>query len=426
MDRQIVYVGAIPLDTDQLLQSRNTMVALGYLAKMTVGDGGSYADGFPCTPAGGLAVLIGAGSLTYPTMVDSGYYGALPPDGDPLLKIGVNSGSTVVPLPGTGEIVISAAFAETASGTAAMAYYNAANPNQTLIGPQGNGEAQATVVQQRVVFTATALLDIPEGNTPLWQVSVPAGAVSLTAAMISQAAGAPFVPVKLPQAAPIFSPSFTGNPTAPTVLAGDASTCLATTGFVALATMRNRAAWGSGGTYSWTCPGGVSAVLIRAWGSGGTGGSANGSFPGGGGGGGHIEVLVSVVAGTSYAITIGKGAGGPSASRFDGRVVVSGGGNGQSGQSSQCGAGGTAGTPSTNTINSVASIGVGPGQGGYQSGSVNVGGAGGCSFGIQGAPVCFGGTTGTAGVWPGGGGSGGANGSGGTGADGLLIIEWNG
>ena len=51
MDRQIVYVGAVPLDTDQLQQSRNTMIALGYLAKMTIGDGTAYVDGLACTPA---------------------------------------------------------------------------------------------------------------------------------------------------------------------------------------------------------------------------------------------------------------------------------------------------------------------------------------------------------------------------------------
>ena len=33
MDRNIVYPGSIPLDTDLLTVNRNTMIALGYLAQ---------------------------------------------------------------------------------------------------------------------------------------------------------------------------------------------------------------------------------------------------------------------------------------------------------------------------------------------------------------------------------------------------------
>ena len=176
MDRQIVYVGAVPLDTDQLLQSRNTMVALGYLAKMTIGDGGVYADGLGCTPGSGLTVTIGPGSMTLPTVVDAGYYGALPPDGDPVVKTGINTAPIVVSLPGTGTTVISGSVVEVQAGSSALAYYNAANPGQTLFGVQGNGQAQASILQQRVVFAATTPSAVPAGYTALWQIVVPASA----------------------------------------------------------------------------------------------------------------------------------------------------------------------------------------------------------------------------------------------------------
>lgn len=427
MDRQVVYVGAIPLDTDQLLQTRNTMVALGYLTKMTIGDCAGFADGFECTPGSGLTVIVGPGSMTLPTTIDSSPYGALPPDGDPLIKIGINTGSTIVALPASGDLIISGGVIEIAGGSAPISYYNAANPVQTLIGPQGNGQAQTTVIQQRVVFAVTASANIPSGYLPLWQVSLPAGSMSVSAGMISLATGAPFLRTKLPEAAPLLSPTFVGNPTAPTALVGDTSSTLATTAFVSLATTRNRAAWGTGGSYSWACPSGVSTVLVRAWSAGGTGGSSSSGFPGGGGGGGgYIEVLINVTGGTTYSIQIGTGTGGSTSTSFDSRVVVAGGGNGQAGSAGLSGAGGSSGAPTTNNINSIASIGVSSGQSGYQTGGVNVGGGGGSSFGIAGAPVCFGGVNGSGGTWPGGGGAGGANGNGGSGADGLMVIEWNG
>ncbi len=427
MDRQIVYVGAVPLDTDQLLQSRNTMVALGYLAKMTIGDASVYVDGLGCTPGGGLTVTIGPGSMTLPTVIDAGYYGALPPDGDPVVKTGINTAPVVVSLPGTGTTVISGGVVEVQAGSSTLAYYNAANPGQTLFGAQGNGQAQASILQQRVAFAATAPSAVPAGYTALWQIVVPSSATAVDPSMITAAAGAPFVPVKLPQAAPILSPAFAGTPTAPTPSAGDASLALATTAFVAAATTRNRAAWGAAGTYSWTCPPGVSSVLARMWGAGGSGGSAGAGLPGGGGGGGgYEEVLIAVAAGTSYPIQVGGGTSGSTTTAFANLVQVSGGNNGTAGQTGQVGVGGSAGLPSTTSINFIGSFGVGPGQSGFQLGSTSVGGAGGPSFGVLGASACFGGTLGSNGLWPGGGGAGGASGAGGKGADGLMVIEWYG
>ena len=427
MDRQIVYVGAVPLDTDQLLQARNTLIAIGYLAKMTIGDGSTYADGLGCSPGGGLTVVIAPGSMTLPATIDTGSYGALPPDGDLLLKIGINTASTSMTLPGTGITLISACVVESQAGSAAIAYYNSANPTQTLIGVQGSGQAQATVLQARVSLAATGPGSVPAGFTPLWQIVVPPATVAVTASMISAVEGAPFVTVKLPQAAPILSPAFLGNPTGPTATVGDASTSLATTAFVGAAVQRNRAAWGSGGTYSWICPAGVSSILVRAWAAGGTGGAAASGFPGGGGGGGgYIEVLIGVTGGVTYALQIGSGTSGSTTTSFDQRVVMSGGGNGQPGGGGQSGSGGVPGAPVSSNLNSVASIGVGGGQAGYQLGGISIGGAGGASYGVQGATASFGGVGGIAGTWPGGGGSGGATGTAGRGADGFMSIEWTG
>ncbi len=427
MDRQIVYAGAIPLDTDHLLQSRSTMVALGYLAKFVLGDGQSFADGLACSPTGALSVSVGPGSLTSPGIVDSQPFGSLPVDGDPLVKIGINTTATVLGVPGSGQFVVSAQMSEQQSGSAATLYYNAANPAQTLIGPQGNGQLQASVMQQRVGLQLTAANAVPNGAVALYTVNVPAGSTVVTSSMIGVAAGAPFLGVKLPGAAPLMSPAFQGVPTAPTTTPGDSSSALATTQFVAAACQRNRAAWGTAGNYSWTCPTGVSRVLAKLWGAGGGGGAAGGgNAGGGGGGGGYVEVLLNVQPGTTYAVQVASSTSGTGASQFDSLATVSMGQAGANGNGSSPGGGGGAGTSSATNANIVGAVGVTAGAPGFAVGSTAVGGAGGACFGASGGQAAFGRAIGNDGVWPGGGGSGGSTGNGGRGADGLVVIEWLG
>ena len=430
MDRQIIYAGAIALDTDQLLQSRNSMIGLGYLAKMLIGDVGSYADGFECLPATGLSISLAAGSLTFATVVDAGYVGALPPNGDPLLKTGINTSPVVIVLGGPGVFLVSGMMTESAVGTLPVQYYNAADPSQALIGPGGDGQPQASILRQSVVFSASASGVVPAGAVPLWTVNIPSGASSVLPVMISAAPGAPFIAVKLPQAAPLVSPGFSGTPTAPTAPAGDDSALLATTAFVANANRRARAVWISAGTYSWTCPAGVTQILFRGWGAGGAGGVGSGGMAaGGGGGGGYLEVLLDVVQGETYAVTVGSGATGSAAvtpSGFGGVLSVFGGGNGGNGGGGQSGGGGTPGSDAVLQLAALSNPGTGAGQPGHVSGASPIGGAGGGSFGTSAGYANTGGGSGVGGSWPGGGGSGGASGAGGHGADGLIILEWPG
>ena len=42
MDRNLVYPGSIPLDTDLLSINRNAMIALGYLAQAVLGAGPTW------------------------------------------------------------------------------------------------------------------------------------------------------------------------------------------------------------------------------------------------------------------------------------------------------------------------------------------------------------------------------------------------
>ena len=429
MDRQIVYPGATPLDTDLMLQSRHTMIGLGYLTKMIIGDGGCYADGLLCVPGEGLTVIVGPGSLSYPTVVDAGFVGSLPPNGDPLVKLGVNASPVTLPISGPGAFTVSGCLAEAQAGNAVVAYYNATNPSQTLFGPSGDGTAQATVIQQRVSLSVTSGSTAPSGNLALWSISVPAGATTITSTMISQAPGAPFLAVKLPGAAPLASPALTGTPSAPTPAAGDVSSLLATTAFVSTAVKQFRSVWTTAGSYSWLCPEGVSQILFRGWGPGGAGGIGSGGFAGGGGGGGgYLEVLLDVTAGQTYAVIVGSGgtnAASVTPTSFGGILSVFGGGNGGNGGAGQNGVGGTAGSDAVLQLEALSNPGAGTGQPGYVLGGISIGGTGGPSFGTASNYPTFGGA-GAAGFWPGGGGSGGSTGGGGNGASGLVILQWCG
>src|ERR1700761_5202146 len=92
MDRNIVYPGAIPLDTDILSLNRNTMIALGFLMRATLGTG-TVADGLACSPTvpASMSVQVMPGSLTQLSVVDATPFGSLAADtADPLVKMGIN------------------------------------------------------------------------------------------------------------------------------------------------------------------------------------------------------------------------------------------------------------------------------------------------------------------------------------------------
>lgn len=165
---------------------------------------------------------------------------------------------------------------------------------------------------------------------------------------------------------------------------------------------------------SWTCPAGITKVLITACGGGGGGGGGfigpSNNYYGGGGGGGAQAVLSSpltVVPGTTYTITVGAaGTGGAfnasgtsgGATSFDSLLTLSGGGGGQVGYlgSAAAGAGGTAGGAGgvagmtgglDNSLDLIFGGGclLGPGFG-QLSGMFGGGGTGSTSAGTNGAP----------------------------------------
>ncbi len=415
MDRQIVYPGSIPLDTDLLNAQRNTMVALGYLSQMILGTN-TVADGLACTPTSpaSMSVNIAAGSITQFGVIDTTPFGSLPAlPSNPLVRLGINIGSTSFALAAptaSGQVInylIEATLSETDGGATVLPYYNAANPAQPYSGPGNDGAAQMTERIQSVQLSvkpgpavaigSPTLPAVDAGWVGLYVVSVAYAQQTITAANILTLPTAPFVSCKLPQLTPgthnmaVFQPTTQGV---------------------------------------WTAPAGVSAVRLRIWGGGGAGGNGFGSAGGGGGGGGYAEGYAGVTPGQSFNVLVGNGGAGSGAgggtSSFGSVASATGGAAGASGSSGAAGLGASSGGIGSGLALAIAGSGGGDA---LSVGSNWLSGTGGGSHGSAGGlavtGTSIGLTAGRNGVGPGSGAAGGVGGGiGGQGGPGLVLVEW--
>lgn len=217
MDRTLTYPGSIPLDVDILQPQRNAMVAIGMVMRAVLGTS-AIADGLACVPTGpaSMQVVVGAGSLTVNSVVDSAAYGSLDANTtDALVKMGINLASTTMSAltaPGTPgqsqNFLIQASVSETDTGATVLPYYNASNPASPYSGPSGAGTAQNTRRVQTVTLawkagsaatTGSQTTPTPDaGYVGLWVVTVANGATSIIAGNIAEYPLAPFLRSKLP------------------------------------------------------------------------------------------------------------------------------------------------------------------------------------------------------------------------------------
>ena len=417
MDRNIVYPGSIPLDTDLLSINRNAMAALGYLAQAVLGSG-TVVDGLSCvatTPAS-MGVTVGPGSITQLMVVDTLAYGSLPAASlDPLVKMGINTEPTSFTLTAptsSGQAInylIQATLQESDTSPLVLPYYNAANPAQPYSGPNNAGTAQNTQRVQRVALQlkAGAAANLGTQTTPpvdngwvgLYVVTVAYGQTAVTAAAIAVSPTAPFLAWKLPSLTPGFGSG---------VQAFTAST-------------------------SFTIPPGVTQVEVEVWGGGsGSFASTSSIASGGGSGGGYARRrLIGLTPGQAIPVTVGQGGSGGTTA---GAAATAGG-------SSSFGVYVSATGGSVNATASPASPqnGAAPGGTGV-GGDVNlVGSSGQSSFmsaaGFGGGAPMGGnqnsGSVGVPGIFPGGGAGGAGTGATGTiafngaaGANGLVVVRW--
>ncbi len=410
MDRQIVYPGSIPLDTDILSIQRDAMIAVGYLAQATLGNA-PVADGLACAPTAppSLTVSVGPGSLAVPSVIDATAFGSLPADtADPLVKMGIITTPTTFTLtaPSTSgqsiNYLIQASFLETDTTPVVLPYYNAANPAQPYSGPANDGVAQNTQRLERVQFQlkpgapanagTQVTPPVDSGWVGLYVITVNYGQTQITAGNIAAMPNAPFVRFKLANLAPGFS---------------------------------RQAVFTSGTT--WIVPAGVNLLKVRLCGGGGGGGEGTAASCGGGGGaGGYAEGIFPVIPGQAIAVTVGaagspSGAGGTSA--FGGLISATGGSGG--GNATGFANGGVPGVGSGGAISIAGGYGS-DGNGGASSTFVFAGNGGASAFGGGGRAASAGGVAQQNGqaVGSGAGGCYGAVGNGGWGAPGIVIVEY--
>ncbi len=408
MDRNIVYPGGIPLDTDMLAVNRNAMVALGVLIGATLGYT-PVLDGLqvrPTVPAS-MAVLVAPGCITQMSVVDQAAYGSMAADATPLMKMGFNLTATSFTLSAptsAGQSVcylIQATFGENDDTAVVLPYFNAANPARPYLGPNNSGSGQTTRRRQSVQLqlkTGAPALTGTQGAPPVdagWiglaTIVVAAGQTQVVAGDISG----------LPEGAPLGFKLPTLRP-----------------GFSSVATFT------SSGVFA--VPVGVTRVKVTAIGGGGAGGT-HASLPGGGGGAGGraVKVVVGLVPGSSVAVTVGAGGvavtspgagGGGGTSSFGSYVSATGGAGGAGGSAAVVSTGAGGGNGVGGDVNV---------PGGYGTDGSNAAGRG----GDGGGPGNGRGSSGTvAGIgapgFGGGGGGGGSAATGGAGGAGLVLVEY--
>ncbi len=212
MDRQIVYPGAIPLETDLLNTNKYAMMGLAKLAAAMMGSN-TYLHGLGCTPSSPASMVINVakGQIYSLQNVDGSAYSSLAADTvNTILKQGVILNSTTFTLtaPTTAgqsiNYLIQVAYSDTDSGATVLPYYNSANPSVAYSGPNNAGTAQntvrsgiCTVALKAGVAATTGTQTTPAvdtGYTAAWVITVAQGATTVTAANITLAANAPFLP----------------------------------------------------------------------------------------------------------------------------------------------------------------------------------------------------------------------------------------
>lgn len=230
MDRQIVYPGAIPLETDLLNTNKNMMIGLSKLAAAIMGTS-TMLNGLAVTPTGpaSLQVYVAPGEIYRLQNIDGTAYSSLAADTThSILKQGVmlDQATLSCPAPVTSgysiNYLIQVAYQDTDANAVVLPYYNASNPSQAYAGPANAGTAQNTVRKGALVVSAKAGVAATTGTqttpaadsgyTGIYVVTVAYGQTQITAPNINAVSGAPFINSTLLG----LSPAFSVSPTVPT------------------------------------------------------------------------------------------------------------------------------------------------------------------------------------------------------------------
>ena len=214
MDRQQVYGGQIPLETDLLNTNKFAMVGLAKLAAAMLGTA-TVVNGLACVPTGpaSLQVIVNPGEMYSLVATDATAYSSLSADAHTIMKQGISLDAVTLscPAPGTAgqsiNYLVQASYVDSDTGLVTLPYYNASNPTQAWSGPNNTGVQQATARKGTVSIsvkagtaatTGSQTTPAPDaGYTGLWVVTVANGQTTITSASIAQATNAPILPTDI-------------------------------------------------------------------------------------------------------------------------------------------------------------------------------------------------------------------------------------
>lgn len=212
MDRQIVYPGAIPLETDLLNTNKYAMIGLSKLAAAILGVS-TFLNGLACTPnsPADLTVKVAPGEIYSLQNIDGTAYSSLAADTThAILKQGISLDQLTLSCPAPVTVgqsinyLIQVAYQDTDANATVLPYYNSSNPSLAYSGPNNTGTAQNTVRKGVCAVSAKAGVSAATGSqsTPApdagyigaFVVTVAYGQTKINAGNISMYAGAPFMP----------------------------------------------------------------------------------------------------------------------------------------------------------------------------------------------------------------------------------------
>jgi|SRR5450830_29314 len=211
MDRQIIYPGQIPLETDLLNTNKNVMIGMAKLAAAILGIT-TQVNGLACVPnsPAALNVIVNPGEIYSLQNIDGTAYSSLAADTThTILKQGIllDAVTLAAPAPATAgqsiNYLVQAAYLDSDSSPVVLPYYNASNPSQAYSGPANAGTTNNTIRKGLCNVTIKAGIAASTGSqtTPapdagyvgLYSVTVANGQTSIVAGNIAALSTAPIM-----------------------------------------------------------------------------------------------------------------------------------------------------------------------------------------------------------------------------------------
>jgi hypothetical protein len=211
MDRQLIYPGQIPLESDLLGTNKNAMIALSKLSAAVLGTT-TQLNGLACAPniPAALNVIVGQGEIYSLQNIDGTAYSSIAADTThTILKQGILLDPVTLSCPAQAtagfsiNYLVQVAYTDTDAIPVVLPYYNASNPSQAYSGPANAGTTNNTVrkgactVSVKVGIAATTGTQVTPaadaGNVGAYVVTVANGQTTIVAGNITIASGAPFI-----------------------------------------------------------------------------------------------------------------------------------------------------------------------------------------------------------------------------------------